>query len=86
MSWQSDLRVVCDASVNAFLIMDRDAKYTEEFRDFLDREGVKPVRFPGRAPKCNTNAERFIRLIKEECLNCIVLSERAHYVGHTVNI
>jgi len=37
----------------AFLIMDRDAKYTEDFRDSLDREGVKPVRCPVRAPNCN---------------------------------
>ncbi len=29
-----------------YLIMDRDTKYTKEFRDSLDREGVKPVRCP----------------------------------------
>ncbi|MGB5726323.1 MAG: hypothetical protein WBM52_03835, partial [Thiogranum sp.] len=33
-----------------YLIMDRDTKYTEDFRDYLDREGVKPVRYPVRAP------------------------------------
>ena len=27
-----------------YLIMDRDTKYTKDLRDFLDREGVKPVR------------------------------------------
>ena len=32
-----------------YLIMDRDTKYTEEFRDYLDREGVKPVRCSVRA-------------------------------------
>ena len=46
-----------------FLIMDRDTKYTEEFRDYLDREGVKPVRCPVRAPNCNAFAERFVRSI-----------------------
>jgi len=35
-----------------YLIMDRDTKYTEEFRDSLDREGVKPVRCRVRAPNC----------------------------------
>ena len=39
-----------------YLIMDRDTKYTEEFRDDLDREGVKPVRCPVRAPNCNAFA------------------------------
>ena len=28
------------------LIMDRDTKYTEEFRDSLDQAGVKTVRCP----------------------------------------
>jgi hypothetical protein len=40
-----------------YLIMDRDTKYTEYFRDYLDREGVKPVRCPARAPNCNAFAE-----------------------------
>ena len=44
-----------------YLIMDRDTKYTEDFRDYLDREGVKPVRCPVRAPNCNAFAERFVR-------------------------
>ena len=32
-------------------IIDRDTKYTEEFSGYLDREGVKPIRCPVRAPK-----------------------------------
>jgi putative transposase len=56
-----------------FLIMDRDTKYTEEFRNYLDREGMKPVRCPVRAPNCNAFAERFVRSIKEECLDRIIL-------------
>jgi putative transposase len=57
----------------AFLIMDRDTKYTQEFRDDLDREGVKPVRCPARAPNCNAFAERFVRSIKDECLDRMIL-------------
>jgi transposase InsO family protein len=53
--------------------MDRDTKYTDEFRDFLDREGVKPVRCPVRAPNCNAFAERFVRSIKDECLDRMIL-------------
>jgi len=56
-----------------YLIVDRDTKYTKEFRDHLDREGVKPVRCPARAPNCNAFAERFVRSIKEECLDRIIL-------------
>jgi hypothetical protein len=72
----------------AFLIMDRDTKYTGEFRDSLDREGVKP-RCPVRAPNCNAFAERFVRSIKDECLDRMILFGEAslrralrEYVAH----
>ena len=56
-----------------YLIMDRDTKYTDAFREQLDREGVKPVRCPARAPNCNAFAERFVRAIKGECLDRMIL-------------
>lgn len=56
-----------------YLIMDRDTKFTEAFRNTLDREGVEPVRSPPRAPRCNAYAERFVRSIKEECLERLIL-------------
>ena len=56
-----------------YLIMDRDTKYTVDFRDYLDREGVKPIRCPDRAPNCNAFAERFVRSIRRECLDRMIL-------------
>ena len=56
-----------------FLIMDRDPKFTEAFRNALDRAGIEPVRCPLRAPRCNAYAERFVRSIKEECLERLIL-------------
>ena len=56
-----------------FLIMDRDKKYTKEFRANLKREGVTPVRCPVRAPNCNAFAERFVRSVKNECLDRMIL-------------
>ncbi len=58
---------------HSYLIMDRDTKLTEAFRDALEREGVEPVRCPPRAPTCNAYAERFVRSIKSECLERIIL-------------
>ena len=55
------------------LIMDLDTNYTNDFRGHLDREGVKPVRCPVRAPNCNAFAERFVRSIKDECLGRMIL-------------
>jgi putative transposase len=72
--------------------MDRDTKYTQEFRDYLDREGVKPIRCPVRAPNCNAFAERFVRSIKEECMDRTILFGEASlrralraYVAHFRN-
>ncbi len=74
---------------NAFLIMDRDSKYTEAFRGHLKRAGVESVLCPARAPNCNAFAERFVRSIKEECLNRMILFSEAslrralrEYVAH----
>ena len=72
-----------------YLIMDCDTKYTEGFRDSLDREGVKAIRCPVRAPNCNAFAERFVRSRKEECLDRMILFGEAslrraltEYVAH----
>ncbi|MDB6083339.1 MAG: hypothetical protein JWN43_1220 [Gammaproteobacteria bacterium] len=51
-----------------YLILDRDTKYTDEFRSVLDREGVHLIRLPPRSPNLNAFAERFVRSIKSECL------------------
>jgi putative transposase len=59
------------------LICDRDPKWSGGVVAFLEREGVRVIRTPARAPNCNTYAERFVRSIKEECLDrVIVIGER----------
>jgi transposase InsO family protein len=55
-----------------FLIMDRDKKYTEEFRELLKGAGTQIVRLPARSPNLNAYAERFILSIKSECLERMV--------------
>ena len=50
----------------AFLIMDRDTKYTDAFRGHLKRVGIESVLCPARPPNCNAFAERFVRSIKQE--------------------
>ncbi len=55
-----------------YLIMGRDDKLTPHFKAFLRREGVEPVLCPPRAPNCNAYAERFVRSVKEECLDRII--------------
>ena len=54
------------------LIIDRDSKYTAEFRDILRDGGVEPVFIPPKAPNCNAVAERFVRSAKSECTDRMI--------------
>ena len=60
------------------LICDRDPKWSGAVVVFLEREGVRIVRTPVRAPNCNAYAERFVRSIKEECLHRLILLGERH--------
>src|SRR3984893_3649221 len=60
-----------------YVILDRDAKYSDEFRNILVQEGIVVVRLPPRSPNLNAFAERFVRSIKEECLNRMIFFGQA---------
>lgn len=60
-----------------YLILDRDTKYSEGFRDILQREGIQVIRLPPRSPHLNAFAERFVRSIKTECLNRMIFFGQA---------
>jgi putative transposase len=60
------------------LPMDRDTKYCEAFCELLERVGVQCVRLPPRSPNLSAHLGRFIRSIKEECLDrMIIFGERS---------
>ena len=52
-----------------YLIIDRDTKYSEQFRRLIRDSGTKVIRLPPMSPNLNAYAERFVRSIKEECLS-----------------
>ena len=52
-----------------YLIHDRDPLYTNEFIDIIAGCGVDGVKLPAKSPNLNAYAERFVRTIKEDCLN-----------------
>ena len=56
-----------------FLIHDRDPLFSDAVRDTLEAAGVTPVRLPARSPNLNAFAERFVRTIKESCVERFIL-------------
>ena len=68
-----------------YLILDRDTKYSDDFRNALVREGIHLIRLPPRSPNLNAFAERFVRSIKSECLNRMTFFGQAslqHAIAH----
>ena len=61
------------ANGKSHLIVDRDTKYTDKFKTMQDGSGVKIVLCPPRALRCNAFVERFVKSIKFECLNELIL-------------
>ncbi len=55
-----------------YVILDRDPLYTDAFRNLLKQAGVNVVRLPPRSPNLNAFAERFVRTIKETCLDRMI--------------
>src|SRR5918992_154629 len=56
-----------------YLIHDRDTKFTQAFDGLLKASGVEPVLLPPRSPNLNAYCERFVRSIKEEALDRMVM-------------
>ena len=56
-----------------YLIQDRDPLYTAEFLSLLAGVGVESVKLPPHSPNLNAQAERFVRSIKESCLDRLIL-------------
>jgi len=82
-SWMLQIaRNMTDAQSGAlrfkrYLIIDRDAKYSEQFRRLIRDTGTKVIRLPPRSPNLNAYAERFVRSIKEECLDRMIFVGQA---------
>ena len=52
-----------------YLIHDRASLFSQDFGMILKAAGIEAVRLPARSPNLNAIAERFVRSIKESCLN-----------------
>jgi putative transposase len=72
-----------------FLLRNRDAKFTRAFDDVSSSEGTEALVTPVQAPNANAYAERWIRTVRAECLDSLLIGGRGHleqvlrvYVAH----
>jgi Integrase core domain len=61
-----------------FLIHDRDSKFCRGFDEVLRSEGIHVIHTPIRTPQANAHAERFVRTIRAECLDWLLILGRRH--------
>jgi putative transposase len=68
-----------------FLIHDRDSKFTAAFDEVFRSEGIKVIHTPVQAPQANAHAERFVRTVRNECLDWLLILGRRH-LEHVLGI
>jgi len=61
-----------------FLIRDRDRKFTNGFDVVFEAQGTRVIRTPIQVPEANGIAERFVRTVRSECLDWLLILNARH--------
>jgi putative transposase len=64
-----------------FLVRDRDSKFTRAFDDVFAADGTQIIKTPIQAPNANAHAERWVRTVRQECLDWLLIWGRRHLEG-----
>jgi len=70
--------LACRPEPVRFLIRDRDQKFTDQFDDVFRSDGIEIIRTPFRTPQANGVAERFVRTVRSECLDWLLILNEKH--------
>jgi transposase InsO family protein len=66
------------ATAPRFLLRDRDGKFTRAFDDVFAADGTQVITTPVQAPNANAVAERWVRTVRQECLDWVLIWGRRH--------
>ena len=66
------------ATAPRFLLRDRDSKFTRVFDDVFAADGTQVITTPVQAPNANAFAERWVRTVRHECLDWVLVWGRRH--------
>jgi len=61
-----------------YLIHDHDSKFTHSFDTVFEADGIEIVNIPYQAPNANAIAERWVRSVREECLDKVIIFNERH--------
>jgi len=77
LTWQLG-EARADAEPLRFLIHDHDTRFTAAFDAVFGAQGMEIVLTPCQAPQANAFAERWVRSVRQECLDPIVVLGQRH--------
>jgi transposase InsO family protein len=68
-----------------FLIRDRDRKFTRSFDAVFEAQEMRVIQTPVQVPEANGIAERFVRTVRSECLDWLLILNARH-LEHVVKV